>query len=184
MSLSKLILGSDIGFRSFLGKERNIPESDGFSRGKLEDNDESFYIVYNQPDFADYAPSSVDDESGMEIFDTDIEAKFIRFNIRSLQGFDKTGIVVFEHQYYNGTGINYTKSDPDISTAFPTMQESGASSFIVSKGVWSLYTEPNYNGVKLSFEGTSEFGPGMRIQIPRNTAPDNRIRSVRYIREN
>ena len=101
----------------------------------------------------------IDDDSGSVVV-SDTSDVLVGFNVRSFQGFDTTGIVIFEHQFYNGTAINYTRSNPDVSRAFPTNEEGGASSFIVNRGVWSLYTGQNYNGTMLTLEGRSQFTPG------------------------
>ena len=188
MSKAKLILSGEIGTREAFGNDRNVAESDALNRCRVQ-NTNSMYVVYNQPNFSDMPPpvndegQVIDDDSGSVVV-SDTSDVSVEFNVRSFQGFDTTGIVIFEHQFYNGTAINYTRSNPDISRAFPTNEEGGASSFIVNRGVWSLYTGQNYNGTMLTLEGRSQFTPGTRIQIPNNSAPDNKIRSVRYIREN
>ena len=181
MSRAKLILSSALGTSSAFGKRRNVPDADGFNQARV-DNTESYYIVYREPDFCD-ATFATDDGDNFNLV-TLTSNLDIGFNVRSFQGFDKTGITVFEHQYYSGTGVTYTKSNPDISSAFPTREEGGASSFIVSRGVWSFYTETNYNGILLRYNDKTEFGPGDYLLIVRNSLGDNRIKSIRYIREN
>ena len=181
MSRAKLILSNELGTSSAFGKRRNIPDADGFNQARL-DNLESFYIVYRYVDFGEPIFDEDDGINAVRIHLTD--ETDIGFNVRSFQGFDKTGITVFEHQYYSGTGITYTKSNPDISSAFPTREEGGASSFIISRGVWSFYTETNYNGILLRYNNKTEFGPGDDFRIVRNSLGDNLVKSIRYIREN
>ena len=50
------------------------------------------------------------------------------------------------------------------------------------KGYWSLYTDKNYNGIKISLNGKSEFGPGTRLY---SLGPaEDKVKSIKYIREN
>lgn len=173
-SCSKLVLTGDSKVTRGFGERRNIPGSDGFNRGRVE-NDESFYIVYNRPDFSATPPSN--NPSGSVVISKTNDVA-IGFNVRSFQGFHTTGITVFEHQYYNGTGIPYTLSHPDVASAFPAMEDGGARSFIVSKEVWSLFTKKNFEGALLSYEGKTEFGPGNNIGV---ALGDGRIKSIKCI---
>ena len=78
--------------------------------------------------------------------------------------------------------LTYNASNPDITNAFPSGTDQGASSIIVMRGVWSLLTEKNYHGIQISIDGKKEFGPGTRIHTL--GLAEERVKSIKYIREN
>lgn len=100
---------------------------------------------------------------------------------RSFQGFDKNGIVLFEHHFFCGTAKDYIDSQSSIASAFPA-SDAGASSMIVSKGVWSLHTKEHYGGTKINIGGVDEFGPGTRLES--FGAAEDKVKSVQYLRDN
>ena len=122
------------------------------------DGSKSFYIVYSKPEFFDTHEHS---STSSVIVDSSCDA-LLGFTARSMQGWDKDGIILLEHHWYFGTGHTYTTSTPDITHEFPSGYR-GASSIIVMKGYWSLYKDKNYNGIKISLNGKSEFGPGTHL---------------------
>ena len=170
-----IILSGALGSEQVYGANRNIPDSSKMTLGKI-DGSASFYVVYRDPD---YQETNWDAECS-KIVDGSTEIEF-GFTARSTQGFDKVGISLFEHIYYCGTGGTFKSSYPDITDSFPA-GDRGASSFIVMKGVWALYTEKNYKGIQLSVDRQNEFGPGTRISF---INPGNdMVKSVKLIREN
>lgn len=140
------------------GKDRDIIANQmGYTKARVDGSD-SFYIVYRKADFHDDVDSGSSD-SYIVNSTNDVNLGFIA---KSTQGWDKTGITVLEHAWFCGTGQTYKSSNPDITDHFPP-GDRAVSSFIVMKGVWSLYTEKNYKGIKISIDGEVEFGPGRQI---------------------
>lgn len=70
------------------------------------------------------------------------------FVIKSIQAFDVTQpcICLFEHFGYRGNKLATEVSVDDIRKMFPTGQCAGMSSAIAISGLWSLYTNPSFNG--------------------------------------
>ena len=172
-----IILGSDLGSSDpIYSSERDIKAECGYNKARV-DGSKSFYIVYSKPEFFDTHEHS---STSSVIVDSSCEAP-LGFTARSTQGWDKDGITLLEHHWYCGTGRTYTTSTPDITHEFPS-GDRGASSIIVMKGYWSLYTDKNYNGIKISLNGKSEFGPGTRLY---SLGPaEDKVKSIKYIREN
>ena len=172
-----IILSSQIGSSPpIYGYDRDIPAGDEFTKGKVDGSD-SFYIVYSKPDFNDDSTTTPQDSTIVNSTDN----VDLGFTARSTQGWDKVGITVLEHYWYGGTGHTYITSNPDITPEFPPEKREGASSFIVMKGVWSLYTEKNYNGIKITIDGKDEFGPGDKV--PEIGAASDRVLSIEYVRD-
>lgn len=168
-----IVLSSELGsLPPIYGLERDIPENHEITKARVDGSD-SFYIVYDKPDFHDES----DTNSSSYIVDTTENVK-LEFTARSTQGWNKIGITVLEHAWYCGTGQTYQNSNPDITDAFPP----GASSIIVMKGVWSLYCRKEYGGRKICINGEDEFGPGTRIHYLCDE--NDRVKSIRYVRDN
>lgn len=70
------------------------------------------------------------------------------FAIKSIQAFDVTQpcICLFEHSGYRGNKLATEVSVDDIRKQFPPNQVAGMSSAIATSGLWSLYTNPSFNG--------------------------------------
>ena len=125
-----------------------------YSRAKCEGS-RSFYVVYDRENFAADSKSLV--------VDSTTERDMGRF-IRSLQGYDKMGLILFPHPNFCGQGALFTQDDPSILDQFPAGSE-GVSSLVVHKGKWALYSETNHKGVRISINGQDSFGPGTRIEM-------------------
>ena len=114
----------------------------------------TFFVIYDKVGFASDSKSMV--------VDSEKEVN-MGVRIRSLQGYDKKGLVLFAHPNYCGQGALFTQDDPNIIDQFPSSSE-GVSALVVHKGRWALYSEPNYMGTKIAIDGKDEFGPGTCIQ--------------------
>jgi len=103
---------------------------------------------------------------------------------RSYQGFDKDGLILFEHTNYAGNGVNYRESDADITSSFPSGVP-GVSSFLVYRGVWELYIGVNFTGGLVNINGKSSFGPGTKISSLYHDEPsvNDQIKSVKKIQD-
>ena len=170
-----LVLSGVLGSEQIMGAKRDIPARNEMTLAKV-DGSTSFYIVYRDPDYQETNWSA----ENSKVVDSSAEIE-LGFPARSTQGWDKVGISIFEHIYYCGTGATYKSSYPDITDTFPP-GDRGASSFIVMKGVWALYSGKNYKGIQISVDGKNEFGPGSRITF---IHPGNDMaKSVKLLREN
>ena len=83
------------------GSDRDIPEDNGFTKGKVDGTD-SFYLVYSKPDFHDNTGNS----STVKIVETTSDVN-LGFTARYTQGWDRLGISVLEAYWYGGTGRSY-----------------------------------------------------------------------------
>ena len=176
-----ILTNPQLGSQTIYGADRDIPEKYGYTQARVDGSD-SFYIVYDKVDYLQDWPKVKNSAEDSVIVDkqSDINLKFV---VRSLQGWDKTGITLFEHHYYCGTGATFLSSNVDINQELPTGNSKGASSFIVKKGIWALYTEKNYKGTQIAIEGQNEFGPDTHIPNLYQYGLGDRIQSVKYLRE-
>ena len=170
-----IILTGQIGDKRVYGHDRNLSTDGNFEKGRI-DGKESYYIVYSTPSYGEGAssPRSV-------IVDSQSDITF-GFMAGSTQGWDKTGITLMEHPSYRGTGVTFTHTEVDITSSFPTGQFEGASSFIVMKGVWALYTGKNRGGTRIKINGVSEFGVGYKSEFLGRAG--DLIQSIEYLRDN
>ena len=150
----------------------NISTQLNYTQGKVDGSD-SYYIVYSVDNF---------NTQNQDVFDTSMivdSNQITEFGLTavSTQGFDKSGIVLFQNGGFCGQGKLYTTSDPDITETFPP-GHAGVSSFIVHKGWWSLYTQKNYNSSEINVSGVTKFGPGSRVNIP--TEYNDKLESIKY----
>ena len=106
------------------------------------DGNQSFYLAYSEKNFQGSVLLILPQPDPVEV----------GFKIRSFQGHNTQGIVLFPDKEYKGLGAMITKSNPDITGKLPQ----GASSLLVSKGTWRLYSETSYGGGHLGdyTEGT------------------------------
>ena len=154
----------------------DLPTEDGaYTKAKLEQDGASLFVVYGSPNMSTGEKGSM----AVKIIDSP-KYEFAGFVIRSFQGFNQDGLILFEHADFSGNAINYTDSVANIGDSFPTNDPRGVSSFIVCKGVWELYTKPNFQGEKLKFDGKNQFGPGTRLFVGEGVN-DNRIASVKKV---
>ena len=173
-----LVLTGSLGSSNpIYGAKRDISADNGYYLAKV-DGSKSYYVVYREPDFFDFHEHTSTSSKIISSPNCDIPLGFVA---RSAQGWDKTGITLFEHHFYCGTARNYTTSSPDITEEFPK-GDRGASAIIVMKGWWSLHSEKNYKGIQISIHGQSEFGPG--TEICSLGAAQDKVKSIKYIREN
>lgn len=134
-------------------QESNVPQSD-YMKAKA-DGSQSLFVIYDKPNFAAGSAS--------ELVESTQTVQFGR-PIKSFQGYNKKGLVLFPHPNYCGQGGKFTQSDPDITDAFPPATSEGVSSLIVKEGEWILYSEKNYRGTKIQISGRETFGPGTYIK--------------------
>ena len=80
--------------------------------------------------------------------------------IKSLQGFDKQGLILFPHPNYCRQGHLFKQSDTNIADQFHAGNSEGVSAFIVTHGTWALYDRPNYQGVRKKVGCKDQFEPG------------------------
>ena len=110
--------------------------------------DSTLYVVYSEPNLA----------GACTTVETTAVVNFGQ-PIRSFQGYDKKGIILFTNTNYGGQAELFKQSDTNIKDAFPTGQYNGVSSFIVRSGKWALYSKENYGGTRLTLQGRDTFGP-------------------------
>ena len=170
-----VVLSGTLGSEKIFGSKRDIPGDNKMTMAKV-DGSSSFYVVYREPQYQETGW----DSKCSKIVDSSTEIE-LGFNARSTQGWDKAGISVFEHIHYCGTGETYRSSYPDITGTFPS-GDRGASSIIVTKGMWALYSGKNYKGIQIAVNRQNEFGPGARI--PFIEPANDMVKSVKLLREN
>ena len=170
-----IILTGKIGDKTVYGHDRDLSTDGDFEKGRI-DGTESYYIVYSTPQYGEGVSSAQS-----VIVNSQSDVKF-GFMARSTQGWNKTGITLMEHPSYRGTGVTFTHTEVDITSSFPTGQFEGASSFIVMKGVWALYTGKNRGGTRIKINGVSEFGAGYKSEFLGRAG--DLIQSIEYLRDN
>ena len=95
----------------------------------------SFYVVYSSESYQGDS-RIIRSESRVEM----------GFTIRSYQGCDKQGIVLFTDYNFCGQLGQFTTEDTDITDQFPAGKKDGASSAIAWTGKWRLYKQQNFQG--------------------------------------
>ena len=154
----------------------DLPTEDGaYTKAKLEQDGASLFVVYGSPNMSTGKKGS----EGVKFVDSS-KYESAGFVVRSFQGFDQDGLILFENSDFSGNAINYRDSVANIRNSFPTDDPRGVSSFVVCKGVWELYTKPNFQGGKLKFDGKNQVGPGTRLLVGEGVN-DNRIASVKKV---
>ncbi len=146
-----LVLISSMGKADPVYNQRKMVEG-SYTRAMCE-GARSFYVIYDRESFAANCKSL--------IVDSTTERDMGR-PIRSLQGYNKQGLILFPHPNYCGQGALFTQDDPNILDQFPEGSE-GVSAVVVHKGTWALYSEPNHRGTRISINGKDSFGPGTCI---------------------
>ena len=81
--------------------------------------------------------------------------------ILSVQGFNKMnpGIILFEHSQFRGYAKLFNARVDNLTSEFPR-DFTGACSFIITGGVWHLYTSTNCTGPRVQVRGTTELTTG------------------------
>lgn len=167
-----LMLSNDQGKsqpQTVYGAQPNIPVSNAYTQGKMDGSD-SYFVAYSVPNYnargftREGMPAIVDSTSNVEF----------GFTARSVQGFNKEGITVFQDYFFCGKARNYTSTTEDITGTLP-----GASSVIINKGWWSLYTQKNCSpGSIVTINNGTRFGPGTRISGLQSA--NDKVQSIQY----
>lgn len=158
-----LILYSDNGnLKAVYGANSNI-NSEAYTKGKVDCSD-SYYVIYSGANFIEPGSKAIVDSSYVTDFG---------FAAKSAAGFKKDGITLFQHYSFSGNGQNFTDSVPDTTVLFP-----GISSFIVTKGWWTLYTGKNFTGQMVTNRKITKFGPGIRYDVPLEF--NDKVQSIQY----
>ena len=86
----------------------------------------------------------------------------LKTEIRSVQGFNRMnpGIILFEHSQYRGYGNLFQSTVNDLTSGFTQGIVLGACSFIITGGVWNLYTQRNCNGPAMTVNGETNLKTG------------------------
>ena len=127
----------------------------------------SFYVIYDREGFAANSKSMIVDSTTVKDLGTPI---------RSLQGCDKQGLILFPHPNYCGQAALFTQDDPNILDQFPPYPD-GVPSLVVQNGTWALYDSPNYHGARIGINGKDSFGPGTCISF----GGHDRVQSVKLL---
>ena len=115
---------------------------------------QSLFVIYSQTNYAAQSKSKVVENTTSENMGVPI---------KSLQGFDKQGLILFPHPNYCGQGHLFKQSDTNIADQFPPGKPEGVSAFIVTHGTWALYDRPNYQGIRIKVGSKDQFEPGTYI---------------------
>jgi len=174
-----IVLTSGVGSQTIYGANRDIPAKDDYTQARVDGSD-SFYIVYNNVDYLE--DPQISHTSHVSVIVDSQSNIGLGFVARSTQGWDKVGISLFAHPYYCGTGATFLSSNADVTEELPASNPYGASSLIVKKGIWALFTEKNYKGTQIAIQGKQEFGPGTNLAYLGDQQGD-KIKSVKYLRE-
>lgn len=161
-----LVLISDLGKADPIYNQRETVDGT-YTRAKCEGS-RSFFVCYDRENFSF--------NSKTLIVESTAERDFGR-PIRSLQGYDKQGLVLFTDSNYCGQGSLFTQDDPNILDQFPQGGQ-GVSSMVVHRGTWAMYSEPNHRGIRISVDGKDSFPPGTRIPSGKF---NDKVRSVKLL---
>ena len=132
-----LILMTKDGTQNAMGCENQTDVKQENLFGAESDGSKSMYVLYSKADFGGQSITS--------------NCRKVTHNlpIKSFQGFDMEGMVLFTSKSCCGKGALLTKSVDDI--------KEDVSSFIVMQGKWCLYDQ---SGSKVEIDGKDEFGQG------------------------
>ena len=158
----------------------NLPTDLDFTTTNLS-GDGSIYYLYPTPSQAGHStPSAV------QVVTSTTPVPIINAvkPPRSLKGFSKTGVILFETFNYGGASKNYDEDVACLANSFPSGAREGVSSFHVISGTWSFYLKDDFGGGAANIGGKSSFGPGTRISLDKvDYAINDRIKSVKRISE-
>ena len=79
---------------------------------------QSLFVIYSQTNYAPQSKSKVVENTTSEN---------LGVPIKSLQDFDKQGLILFPHRNYCGQGHLFKQSDTNIADQFPTGKPEGVS---------------------------------------------------------
>lgn len=169
-----ITLSSRVGIETFYDHQKDIPLVNDYTKGKMTNN-KSMFIAYAWPGYNawDYGLSP-----GVIVEETSTQD--LGMIVRSVQGFDREGIILFEYRNYTGNALLLRESKASVKQEFPDGW-GGITSFVVYRGVWALYTGENYTHTQVVIDGKSEFGPGSKI--PFVGAANNIISSIYQLRD-
>ena len=140
-----------------------------YTKGKVGGSN-SFYVVYDQDNWErqtfQVSSTSTVVVDGEAVLDFGFEAQ-------SVQGFTKDGITLFKHYWFCGVSHHFTSSNANVQDLIP-----GPSSMIITKGWWTFYNQPNFQGEKMTLNGETKFGPGVRMNLPPEF--NDRVKSIEY----
>ena len=127
----------------FEGSENDLPVNT-FQLAYLSST-EDLYIVYNKP----HTPPNC----AVQILEGPEETP-LDFIVRSFEGYPKEGVILFGYPSFCGMGQSFPVSSHDIATT------STASSMIVTRGKWKLYSSVHHCGSPLAIKGKTTFEAG------------------------
>ena len=143
-----------------------------YTKAKIKNSDpRTIWILY---DGTDYTSPNFEHHDGAKVVKVNDHQVDYGRTIKSARGFNayKPGIILFEHFDYRGPTVGPLKeSTPSITGIL-------VSSVIVSGGVWGLFTEENYQGTQLEYNGDKTFGVGEYVLTGR---PNDRTKSVKIL---
>ena len=157
----------------------HIPASENYTKAKVQDANESYYVVYNEEEYHKYNPDNAVLATGYKIVKSTNFAP-LGFTARSARGVDMNGCALFEYRYFSGEHHNFRNSISDITMYFTNPAE-GISSIIISQGLWAFYTRKNYQGTRVVIDGKDTFGPGFKSEYI--GAADDRIMSAKLLQD-
>ena len=165
-----ILYGKEDAVQEITGSVSGIRGADGpYTKGKVGGSN-SFYVVYDQSGWERNAFKV--SSTSMVIVDGNAVVDF-GFAAKSAQGFPKDGITFFKHFWFCGVSYHFTNSNANVMELIR-----GPSSMIITKGWWTFYKQPNFQGEKMTINGETKFGPGLRMGLP----PDfnDRVKSIEY----
>jgi len=160
---SGLILIADNGETDPLYNEQRH-QGGNYTKAKC-DGVKSTYIIYENENF--------DGTGASQLVETEEVVDFPQ-PIRSFQGYNKNGIMIFPDSGYGGQGTLYSQSVKNITGTYPN----GIASIIVRKGEWVLYSGQNFMGTKIEAGDMSTFGPKCEISF---SAEFKHVKSIKLI---
>ena len=136
---TQLYLKDNGKISEFEGSENDLPVNT-FQLAYLSST-EDLYILYNKP----HTPPNC----AVQILEGPEETP-LDFIVRSFKGYPKEGVILFGYPSFCGMVQSFPVSSHDIANLFPT---STASSMIVTRGKWKLYSSVHHCGSPLAIKG-------------------------------
>ena len=177
---TELILETATGIKqAYDHSEADIPASDDYTVGYLKGSESSEYIVYELPNY------NTEGRYKKHKVIKSTEKEDVGFVVRSLRGYDREGIVLFQYYDFEGPeAYMYTESCSDIRNEFPCIARGeGISSIMVLSGNWQLYEHVGFSGeIPVPNTDGSDyiFKEGQKYQLPNGAGNDN-VLSVKRI---
>jgi hypothetical protein len=178
---SPLKLTSAAGTMEIYDPKTSITNDDYYSAQVIHSDPDSIWFVYPQENYLrDYYNWPDDACTIVQVQDNIVTTPK---PIRSAQGFNKDtpGAILFEHSKFRGFGMMFNVGSANITDSFPQQDVQGASSLIVTGGVWNLFAGFNYSGTKIAINGQSDLGPGTYPIF--SPSANDLARSLRQVRK-